>query len=121
MLQELLKDRFRLTIHHKEKEMPAWNIAVARGGPKLKESSPGTPPDFRVTAGAAGVVRLAAKSISVQRLIDSQLRLYLGGLVVDKTNLPGLYDFTLEWAQENPGAPSDSISPDHRDSHHCSD
>ena len=40
MLQNLLADRFKLTIHREIKELPAYVLTVAKGGPKMKESSP---------------------------------------------------------------------------------
>jgi uncharacterized protein (TIGR03435 family) len=43
MLQSLLAERFKLTLHHTTKEMPMYALVVAKGGPKLKES-PEDPP-----------------------------------------------------------------------------
>ena len=40
MLQALLADRFQLRVHHISKELPVYNLAVAKNGPKLKESPP---------------------------------------------------------------------------------
>jgi uncharacterized protein (TIGR03435 family) len=40
MLQALLADRFKLTIHRDSKEQPVYALVVAKGGPKLKESPP---------------------------------------------------------------------------------
>ncbi|MGD0871116.1 MAG: TIGR03435 family protein [Bryobacteraceae bacterium] len=40
MLQSLLVERFRLTLHRSTKEEPAYALAVAKGGPKLKASPP---------------------------------------------------------------------------------
>jgi len=38
MLQSLLAERFKLTLHHQSKELPMYALVVAKGGPKLKES-----------------------------------------------------------------------------------
>jgi len=38
MLQALLAERFKLTIHRDNKEQPVYVLMVAKGGPKLKES-----------------------------------------------------------------------------------
>ena len=38
MLQALLADRFKLTLHRENKELPALALLVAEGGPKLKAS-----------------------------------------------------------------------------------
>ena len=38
MLQALLAERFKLTIHKEQKELPTYDLVVAKGGPKLKPS-----------------------------------------------------------------------------------
>jgi uncharacterized protein (TIGR03435 family) len=38
MLQSLLAERFKLTLHHSTKEMPMYALVIAKGGSKLKES-----------------------------------------------------------------------------------
>jgi uncharacterized protein (TIGR03435 family) len=46
MLQNLLADRFKLTIHRETKELPMYTMVVGKGGPKMKESvvPPPAPP-----------------------------------------------------------------------------
>ena len=43
MLQNLLEERFKLVLHRETKELPAYELLVAKGGPKFKESAP--PPE----------------------------------------------------------------------------
>jgi uncharacterized protein (TIGR03435 family) len=38
MLQNLLAERFKLTLHHETKDLPMYALVVGKGGPKLKES-----------------------------------------------------------------------------------
>jgi uncharacterized protein (TIGR03435 family) len=45
MLQNLLADRFKLAIHRDQKEMQVYEMAVAKGGLKVKESVPDPPKD----------------------------------------------------------------------------
>jgi len=45
MLQSLLADRFKLMVHRELKEQSVSALVVAKGGPKLKESTPEGPPD----------------------------------------------------------------------------
>lgn len=52
MLQNLLAERFRLTLHHETKELTQYVLVVAKGGPKLKESAP--PPATDDAAGKNG-------------------------------------------------------------------
>ena len=44
MLQNLLAERFKLTVHHQTKELPTYTLSVNKGGPKLTESAPPAPP-----------------------------------------------------------------------------
>jgi uncharacterized protein (TIGR03435 family) len=48
MLQNLLAERFKLTLHHETKELPMYALVAGKGGSKLKESVDDGP-----TAGAA--------------------------------------------------------------------
>ncbi len=43
MLQNLLAERFKLTIHRETKELPVYTLTVAKNGPKLTESPPESP------------------------------------------------------------------------------
>jgi uncharacterized protein (TIGR03435 family) len=38
MIQNLLAERFKLTLHHEKKDLPMYALVVAKNGPKLKES-----------------------------------------------------------------------------------
>jgi uncharacterized protein (TIGR03435 family) len=40
MLQGLLKQRFDLSLHRETKELPVYNLVIAKGGLKLQESKP---------------------------------------------------------------------------------
>ena len=40
MLRNLLADRFHMTFHRETKEMQVYELAVAKGGSKLKEADP---------------------------------------------------------------------------------
>jgi len=39
MLQNLLADRFKMTVHRETKELPMYSLVVAKGGPKMKEAA----------------------------------------------------------------------------------
>lgn len=39
MLQNLLAERFKMTVHRETKELPVYSLTVAKNGPKLKESA----------------------------------------------------------------------------------
>jgi uncharacterized protein (TIGR03435 family) len=61
MLQNLLAERFKLTLHHETKELPMYALVVGKGGPKMKESvdddvtaSSGAPPPPPPPSGSDG-------------------------------------------------------------------
>lgn len=48
MLQNLLAERFKLTLHHQSKDLPMYALVVGKGGHKMKESedpAPGSVPN----------------------------------------------------------------------------
>jgi len=105
MLRRLLADRFKLTFHREEKEMSIFALTVAKGGPKLKDSTvtadsfpAGPPPLIFVVAPPA--VRLPGRYASMAELASVMQRAALDHPVVDETGLTGRYDFDLEWAPD---------------------
>jgi uncharacterized protein (TIGR03435 family) len=44
MVQSMLEDRFQLKAHMETRELPIYNLLVAKGGPKVKPSEDQTPP-----------------------------------------------------------------------------
>ena len=46
MVQSLLEDRFKLRAHRETRELPVYNLVVAKGGLKMKLSPDQTPPNF---------------------------------------------------------------------------
>ncbi len=109
MLQALLADRFKLTIHRDTKELPIYALVVAKNGPKLQEAKPGDtyPNGFRGPGGRGGrgMMMMGQGELTGQALhvadLARQLSQQLGRTVVDKTGLTGVYDFTLKWTPDN--------------------
>jgi uncharacterized protein (TIGR03435 family) len=61
MLQNLLAERFKMAVHHEQKEMPVFELQVGKGGSKLKESAADIAPavaDAPVPLPPAGPVRM---------------------------------------------------------------
>jgi uncharacterized protein (TIGR03435 family) len=94
MLQTLLADRFKLTVHRETKDLPVYALIVGKSGPKLKDSAIEGECSLHV-----GVVT-GGQSYSFSNCTIGKLADMLGsGLVdrpvVDKTRLTGTYDFRL--------------------------
>jgi uncharacterized protein (TIGR03435 family) len=45
MQQNLLAERFKMTSHHEQREVPGYDLVVAKNGPKMKEAAPPPPED----------------------------------------------------------------------------
>jgi uncharacterized protein (TIGR03435 family) len=108
MLQTLLKDRFKLMLHHETKYLPIYSLVVAEAG-KLHEAQgdcgpqptwePGMPPppppcgSLRVFP---WVGRLDGLKVPITQLA-ANLSGFTRRMVLDKTNLAGKYDINLKW------------------------
>ena len=103
MLRKLLSDRFSLTLHREEKEFSIYALTIAKSGPKLTVSKPDTSPEgspplvFVLSPDGAW---LAARDATMGELAWVMQRSALDRPVVDKTGLPGRYDFDLEWTPD---------------------
>jgi uncharacterized protein (TIGR03435 family) len=101
MLQALLAERFKLTIHHETRDVDAFAMEVAKGGAKMKQ----TPPEKIPNSGIKGYNGLITLSQPGQLDITGipmdgfagMLRYWVDRIVVNKTGLPGFYDISLRW------------------------
>ena len=95
MLQSLLEDRFKLALHHEKREIPAYDLTVAKGGPKLKPAKDENAMQIDSNAQHA----LIATGVSIQQLAGA---LRLDRPIFDATGLTGVYDLTLDYPQDDP-------------------
>lgn len=109
MLRTLLEDRFKLSVHHESKDMSGYALAVAKSGFKLKPVEPVEPGEGDTWQNGDGrVTTLKAKQISMAKLADVMAR-DLGGIVVDKSGMAGVYSFEIRWTiEEQSGTSSDA-------------
>ncbi len=120
MIQALLEDRFQLTIHRENRELPIYALVVKKEGklgPGLKESKEGSCAAFDPTKspppppepgkprsmGCGSMMmsprQLTATGVPVGNLAPSLSRM-LGRKVIDKTGLTEKFDIVLEWTPD---------------------
>jgi uncharacterized protein (TIGR03435 family) len=97
MMQGLLADRFKLKVHRESRETRGYALVSASKIPKLAAARDKTITGrdrVRLVAPSLGVIRLAARNVSMKSF--SELLSTFGiGPVVDMTNIQGTYDFSL--------------------------
>lgn len=93
--RQILEDRFAMKAHIEKRELPVYDLVVAKQGSKLKQSAPGS-------GGVSnyGPGKISAKSTAISSLIVN-LSGTVGRIIIDKTDLTGKYDFELSWAANN--------------------
>jgi uncharacterized protein (TIGR03435 family) len=129
MLQRLLADRFKLTVHRETRELPVYNLVKQRPdgrlGPHLKRSeidcaelrATGRRPDaipgseIRPCVMAFGQGVLKANGMRIADLAEMGLSRSVGSPVIDRTGLTGPFEWTLEWLPE-PSSTSGVDNPD---------
>jgi uncharacterized protein (TIGR03435 family) len=132
MMQTLLADRFQLKAHFEIREVPVFELRLAKAGkpgPKLIPHADGPPcdkpdaspvkdhPTFHFVCHAVSpyldlgtTLMLGSRDVSMD-VFAGTLSEVLGGPlafgrpIIDKTGLTGTFDFTLEWARERRIAP----------------
>jgi uncharacterized protein (TIGR03435 family) len=130
MLQGLLEERFKLKTHRDTRELPVYELLVAKGGAKVRLSEDQTTPAALVGGGGAqrggvlprggihlGRTDMEAQAQPISLLAAALGALYAGRPVLDKTGLKGLYDIELRWTPDpglvapvNPGAAPATLS-----------
>jgi uncharacterized protein (TIGR03435 family) len=109
MMQNLLAERFQLTVHPETKQAPIYALTVDRSGSKLTPGTSGAMPTGFVRATADGL-HMETESGTMEKLAQ-QLSVTAGRPVIDKTGLNGTYKFTLDWFPANRLPSPDSTTP----------
>lgn len=106
MLQNLLVERFKLTLHKESRELPLYWLVVGKNGLKIRE-----------TAEEAGPNQIRRGSLNTNQTMAGLARLFslwLERVVIDRTGLQGKYEIKLEWVPEEnlaPGVPDIASQP----------
>lgn len=90
MLQALLRDRFRLSLHLETKTAPVYKLLVSKNGPKLEESE--IPGVFAMSFAEDSYV---FRNTEMMRFIGFLMG-HLDRPVVNQTGLAGSYNFKLK-------------------------
>jgi len=123
-IRNLLKDRFSLVTHQETRELPVYNLVLARSdgrlGPAIKESSAecqaaakeyftalrsGAPVQVpppaiaRCVTSQPGIGTFGLQGQAIGSLVNL-LPQFVGRQVIDRTGLTALYDLTLKWTPE---------------------
>jgi uncharacterized protein (TIGR03435 family) len=122
MMQALLADRFKLTTHTEQRELPVFALErVKRDGALGPGLRPTECPDIAIDIAkvtpcvniSPGVGSLRVRGAPVKQFIE-YLSATLGRVVVDRTGLRERYDIDLKWTPEQPapGATLPAADPD---------
>lgn len=113
MSQSLLADRFKLAFHRETRTLPVYALVAGKAGPKLKPMDESLPAPFELYSNfhmepiADGTTALRGYG-SLGQLCDFLFRL-VERPVLDRTGIPGNFDFRLLCAIE--GFPGYDTSP----------
>lgn len=110
MMRKLLAERFGLTLHHEQRELPVYVLSLGKGAPKVipNNSNPNGWMEQR-NGENHGVRTENLKNASMQELCLI-LQFHIDRPVVDHTDLKGRYDFQLKW-QTDDNRVADSADP----------
>ena len=99
MLQKLLADRFKLTLHREQRQAAIFTLLVAADGPRLRPGDPS-----RCTGSSCGLNATPTQIVG-ENVTMAQFAVRLsrspGTHVVDGTALSGNFDFTLTWPSDD--------------------
>jgi uncharacterized protein (TIGR03435 family) len=115
LVQSLLENRFQLQAHVEMQELPIYELRLGKNEPKIKPSEnqtvaapqPGTsfkpdapPPGIvAVSKSLSGTIKIVGMAIPLSDFVSSLAR-QVNRVVLDKTNLTGLFDVRFEFVPE---------------------
>jgi uncharacterized protein (TIGR03435 family) len=99
LMQDLLSQRFGLTIHHEQRQLSVYAITLAKSGPKMQVSSAG--PDDQPGFAFRGFGDLSVHNMSIADFAGWMQATVTDRPIVDQTGLKDRYDFTLKWTPDD--------------------
>ncbi len=116
MLQAVFAERCQLKVRREVRELPVYDLMIAKGGLKMKEAAPDEKGsialDTTSSYGASGLGVEYTKTMTAHGVtskgLTENLPSYAGRIIVDKTGLGDKrFDFELKWSSSQE-APADS-------------
>lgn len=96
MIQSILADRCQFKAHQETKEMPVYDLVIAKGGLKMKEALP-----TESSTEYAGAGKTTVQAMAIDTVVYGFTNA-VGRLIVDKTGLGDKkFDFELKWTPDN--------------------
>lgn len=98
LMQDALVERFGLKFHTEQREMSAYALTVAKGGPKLTVTAdrPSSPGNFLF----GGLGKLRVTNSTMKDFCHGMQEAVMDKPVVDQTGLTERYDFNLNWTPD---------------------
>jgi uncharacterized protein (TIGR03435 family) len=95
MIQAILADRCQLKVHRETRDLPVYDLVIAKGGLKMKEA-PADENDAEMISGS----KMTARALSTDTLVSAFSGM-VGRMIVDKTGLgEKKFDFELTWTPD---------------------
>jgi len=131
MLRALLVDRFQLVAHREMRDMPTYTLVVASAGHRLRASNvdqaacdarrraaqrrealPSLPPGSTPVCPTGRTVPGSITAIGwTMDALATTISPWVGRVVIDRTQLSGLFDFDLRWTPDQPIRLPDDAPP----------
>jgi uncharacterized protein (TIGR03435 family) len=95
LIQALLAERFQLKLHRETREVLLYSLTVDKSGPKLQASTTQGGSQWSLGKGL-----LTGKRVSMSMFASDMLTKALANVVVDRTQISGVFDVELKWSPE---------------------
>ena len=106
MEQSILADRCQFKAHEETKELPVYELVIAKSGLKMKDAPPDEPGSETMRSG-----QMAVHAMSIETIVDGFAGTD-GRLIVDKTGFEARkFDFELKWTPEEQRATASDDAP----------
>lgn len=98
MIQKLLATRFKLAVHHEQRELAVYAIIIGKNGPKLTKTD--RKPSDNTNFSYTNRVVLTVRNATMADFADGMQASFMDRPVVNQTGLTDRYDFLLKWTPD---------------------